>query len=378
MFPSSAPFRPWMIPRPTARSTSPSPAPCSRRSPVHRQDAPGAGRGIHDPAELLAAELVALAVEGRGRGQGSVPDVEGVAVVEPVGDVRATRSSAVPGGTWRVLRFGLGGGSGRCRWRGRWFRDRRSGGPRRRWPRRGRLPLRPGSSRGCQTSASKELSTGAHSWLVPLEVTPAKTILPPMVRKSGPPESPKQVSELVPGAPRGFRKFQQTKPSAGGSQGAVLTLPWRLMPSSPGVRVGAAVAHDLSGPAGAVGGPVERARRDIRHRRGQMEDRQVRGSRVPVVGGVHGEARQREGPGVLEEDGFAGGGDEVRPGRALDTAQVVPTDAVGRREHRTAADQRRGAFAVVMKSPTVGWRWSSTPLVIFSPSGCAGRRGGRG
>src|SRR5580698_7497649 len=68
-----------------------------------------------------------------------------------------------------------------------------------------------------KTSASKELSSGAHSSLVPLEVTPARTVCPPRVRKSGPPESPKQVSELRPGVPRGFLKFQQTKPSAGGS-----------------------------------------------------------------------------------------------------------------------------------------------------------------
>ena len=68
--------------------------------------------------------------------------------------------------------------------------------------------------------------------MVPLDVTPANTIRPPIERKSGPPESPKQVSAFRPGGPTGFRKFQQTNPSAGGSQGAVLTKPWRLMPSS--------------------------------------------------------------------------------------------------------------------------------------------------
>src|SRR5207253_1673567 len=87
-------------------------------------------------------------------------------------------------------------------------------------------------ARSLNTSASKALSTGAHSGLVPLEVTPATTVRPPIDRKSGPPESPKQVSEFEPGAPRGLLKFQHTNPGAGGSQAATLTKPRRLRPSS--------------------------------------------------------------------------------------------------------------------------------------------------
>src|SRR5947209_12559710 len=87
-------------------------------------------------------------------------------------------------------------------------------------------------ARSLNTSSSKALSTGSQFGLVPLEVTPATTVCPPSDRKSGPPESPKQVSEFEPGAPRGSLKFQHTKPAAGGSQAGTVAAPRRLMPSS--------------------------------------------------------------------------------------------------------------------------------------------------
>ena len=65
----------------------------------------------------------------------------------------------------------------------------------------------------------------------PPEVTPATTSLVPKLTKSGPPESPRQVSEFEPGGPRGLSKVKQTWVALlTPMQEDVITEPTRLIP----------------------------------------------------------------------------------------------------------------------------------------------------
>jgi hypothetical protein len=87
------------------------------------------------------------------------------------------------------------------------------------------------NSRFWKTLASKESSSGSHIPSPP-EGTPPSTLPAPKFTKRGPPESPWQVFESVPGAPIGVSKGQQTCAGTGTTprQLDTVTEPSRRMP----------------------------------------------------------------------------------------------------------------------------------------------------
>ncbi len=87
--------------------------------------------------------------------------------------------------------------------------------------------------RSAATSVLQASSGAVHSALVPADITPATTWPTPKSTISGPPASPSQLFESVPGAPIGLAKFQHRFLAAGTSvQPLTTTEPVRLTPRS--------------------------------------------------------------------------------------------------------------------------------------------------
>ena len=73
------------------------------------------------------------------------------------------------------------------------------------------------------------------AWVEYLQTPPSIEVPAPRSTKSGPPESPLQIVDSVPGGPTGGLKFQQVwvvSETPAPEQAAVLTLPSRLTPES--------------------------------------------------------------------------------------------------------------------------------------------------